>query len=158
MIELKDVIHYYIGVKCKTPDGQIGELFGVNGEKVELHLDKGYAAVRFKHVKPILKRLENMTEEDAIELARLVVHEDEYTNPFVFRNNWDDMVVSWGGGSIGLDNSFNATSERVWGSDQFNWLLKNGFDLFGLIPDQAIDSKTINNPVELDPYDDEPGV
>jgi hypothetical protein len=175
--KLQEYIHYYIGCRCMTPDGE-GTLVGlpwhvmcqdratihfgkmvktknsIDGghDKVRNHGDYALAAKRYEPigsegvtddgfdmpggVKLILRQLNSMTEEEAVELVRLVVHEEEFvdvethTNPY-----FEDIIVEWGRRSDDdeAENKFNATSERTWSADQFHYLLKCGFDLFNLI-------------------------
>ncbi|HYK57171.1 MAG TPA: hypothetical protein VEV15_11940, partial [Flavisolibacter sp.] len=110
---------------------------------IRIMIEKG------KNVQLQLRRLEDMKEEEAIELVRLVVHEDEYINVTTYLHNFTNgLMVGWGlvkGRINEVTDYFNATGERSWSGDQFNYLLQKHFDLFGLInAGLAVDSKTIN--------------
>jgi hypothetical protein len=89
--------------------------------------------VRPDLIMPILRPLESMTEEEAIELAKLSEWEPHFRNVKIERNKFsNDIIVSWQG-SNELREEFNATGDLFYCAEQFQWLLKKGFDLFELI-------------------------
>jgi len=160
MIELKDVIHYYLNCRVMAaPYGgqpnryEEGVLVGVLGDVWEIKFNgwQSSAPVGIDKIKPILRRLEDIGNHEAIALTSLVVHQSEFLNPKVYRNVLGDLIVGWGDlipidGDDEFEYKYNASCERTWSAEQFNYLIKQRFDLFGLIEtDQALDAKTINN-------------
>lgn len=123
-MELKDVIHYYIGCRCFNtwfPEGH--EEYDRNWKLEGYRADsiKPYCLGTFSHdtwtdsIKPILRRVNDITEEENDELQPLV-------------------GVSEVNGCI-IKHDTAAT---------FNWGIKKGFDLFGLIDaGLAVDAKLI---------------
>ena len=89
---------------------------------------------RIDEVKPILRRLEDMTEEEAIEIFVLEG----------WGNNLQNIVVT---DKAIEHNTFGATGIQTFKrlrAETFAHLLSKGFDLFGLCDSGlAIDSKTI---------------
>ena len=151
MIQLKDVIHYYIGQKLEKSADDLTHprLEAIVGDQMYVseyeyttpHSDKTFTRpkmtlpIGFK--KPILRRLEDMTEEEMKELVfighsvRNTLYEVkmEY-NTVCFKTNGFT-----GGGSVSL---------RALRPEETHYLLQQGFDLWGLIDsNQAIDSKTL---------------
>lgn len=133
MIKLKDVIHYYIGCDVIVDRKEHGRLMGANpipnsvGQvywdiitddmKAE---DEDFCMpynddpdIGDLRIKPILRRIEDSTVDEQIEFGKLMgTTETAYT------------VV------------------KYHTPASFNWLIKNKFDLFGLIEtEQAIDAK-----------------
>lgn len=138
-IQLKDVIHFYLGCEIHVNGEELNYIMtgisydDTNGkwwayfENTEL----GYAMI--DNCQPILRRLSNMTESDAIYMARLVAVYDEFKNIEYYPNQLGGHVVKW-------DYDTWSTDERVWSYKQFQFLLRNGYDLFELIEsNQAID-------------------
>ena len=141
MIQLKDIIQYYIGRWYWTENSE-GE---TNAHTLPNVLDM---IKREKKVQLYLRRLEDMDEFEAVELARLQIDPKRHSNVdvlFIEKERIHYMDGSkWTGDGVEefydlyvYYNQLNAT--------QFHYLLKQGFDLFNLIPSgQAIDSKTLN--------------
>jgi hypothetical protein len=93
-------------------------------------------------IKLVLRPLIDMTKDEAIELVRPTVYHKDYINVRVNRNKYNDLVVYWGVGK-GIEK-FNATGEKFFCMEQFQYLLSNGFDVFGLIDaGLAIDKTTL---------------
>jgi hypothetical protein len=141
--KLSDYLHYYLGCDYWTNNSQ-GNL---NAKTLPDVIDM---CKRDKGVQLHLRRLEDMTDEEAIDLVRRVVHEDEYINVSTYRHNHtNDLMVQWGllthaQRADDVEYFFNATGERSWSGDQFHYLLQQSFDLFGLIDaGLAIDAKTL---------------
>ena len=139
MIELKDVIHYYIGCNVLVDGKEIAKFNG--GTFVPNSVGQIYYDLQTKdmleddpdfnmpynddpemkplRIKPILRRIEDMTDEEGKEYNKAL------------------MTMY----------SINKFKDQIWEAAATTLLLaKKGFDLFGLIEtDQAIDAKTINN-------------
>ncbi len=82
---------------------------------------------------PVLRTLDSMTEDEAIELAKLSEWEPHFREVKTHRNKFsNDIIVSWQGSNESRE-VFNATGALFYCADQFQWLLKNHFDLFELI-------------------------
>jgi hypothetical protein len=105
MSEVNDYLKYYLGteVQCEVgnPDAVI-----VSAEMAWLHQG------RHKYIKPILRSLDDMTEEEARECGNLI---------YDFSN--EPELVSKNGSAF----------EYHLMPEEFHWLLSRGFDLFGLI-------------------------
>lgn len=164
MIELKDVIHYYIGSYLINASGNVCKFWGFAGDRCEIVYEPLtlWDTEYYKEVKIILKRLEDMTDDD----IKGFIGWDKLNELYVdisFERCVNGIVVYYGI-DTGPDNGgvFAQTHKitfHVFSPKEWKYLISKGFDLFGLIDtDQAIDAKTINAPMELNPYDDEPGV
>lgn len=119
MIQLKEVIHYYIGQRFLF-DNQEWKIVAINRKTVKGWRYSATGGDRYQEIwhhecKPILRRLEDMTEEEKQESQKYNVVE-----------TINDVKVEW-------DTPLT-----------FHYLLQQGFDLFGLIDsNQAIGSKTL---------------
>lgn len=103
MKKVEDYIHLYLGCECydtfRKVTGILTAIF-----KNSVRIDNGYGQWHISTIKPILRRLETMTEEEANELDwRFPVEEDA------------NIVI------------------KNLNPDEFLYLLKQGFDLFNLI-------------------------
>lgn len=131
MTKFKDVAHLYMG--CEVEWGfegrkKKGQLVG-NGERYGWQIfDPSNAIVpyqqcRIELIKPLLRPLDSMTEDEMDDVCRYT-RDAQRTIGFRF--------------SVGIE---------FIQPDLFNYFLKQGFDLFGLIPNgEAIDkTKTTQN-------------
>lgn len=154
MIQIKDVLHYYIGQNC-----HIVYHDGLEGENVITYALLGQFALTGKFsyhpktVKPLLRRLSDMTEDEMICLYDCeYLYGNHATKSEVYKagfkpGNGNIIEIHYRGpeGGTGYRSGcqyvqLNRLSER-----QFHYLLKQGFDLWGLIESgQAIDQKTLN--------------
>lgn len=137
--DIKDYLHLYPGCEIVvTKDGS--QYFDsveaiVFGESANLKHSGDYYfdGENDFEIQLYLRPLSDMTEEEAIELAKLSEWEPHFRDVKVYRNKIDnDIIVSWDG-MAETREEFNATGELFYCSDQFQWLLKKGFDLFELI-------------------------
>lgn len=123
MKELRDYLHYYLNQNCKIGDSIF--IYCIDEDVLLRYND----LVKSKgQIKPILRRIEDITDEECIE-----VYDCEYTdsNPVSARIR---LVKHW-------LNPIHVTPTP----NQFHYLLKQGFDLFNLIDaGLAIDKKTLN--------------
>jgi hypothetical protein len=114
-MKLQDYIHYYIGCPCifyTADDDPAGYHTTIDYDTIKNWL----ANQEETDLKPLLRRLEDMTEEERTEIFGKDVH---WYNPFDANDACDIQ--------------------------QWHKLLQKGFDLFGLIDaGLAIDAKTIN--------------
>lgn len=152
MKKIEDYLHLYIGCEVLAPtkyyhnegDGLTKGLFtGIHGElgaEIQFIIN-GYAEeepsyVELRKVKPILRRLSSMTEDEAVELYDFLYPSstaERKIKRFAITNHLDDKGVYWEGKIAIFDYI-----------DWFPWLLKKGFDLFGLIDEGlAIDAQTL---------------
>lgn len=180
-MKLQDYIHYYLGYRViTTPFGgkqkrtEHGELLMAGKYCLEVKLDNWQSATTldFDLVKPILRKLEDITEDEMIGLLQSMLPADMEDKPTVddyslemFYND-DGLMVD---GDIAVGADFNCVcyegqiGVKKCGSiilfeegkdvtrDQlintpmaFDYLLKARFDLFKLIEKGlAIDSKTL---------------
>lgn len=163
MKDVKDYLHLYLG--CDVEYGyesrkKIGELVGKHSEwgwqVFTRQVLVTYHHVRDELIKPILRRLSSMTEEEKKEYVRLMC-----TNGFV--SNFGDIEVGEIETSKLTGESFRVTAEMFhqgkpkgtycgtetlynYNSRQLIFLLSKSFDLFNLIDSGlAIDRDTLNN-------------
>jgi hypothetical protein len=118
MKDIKDYLHLYIG--CDVVDeyggNKVGKLVGIT-PKHGIILHKTEWKLEFHEFKPILRQLNDMTEEEKVERKRLM-------------NSGTDGV--------------HVVVISVDSFESMRYLLSIGMDLFGLIPEGlAIDSKTL---------------
>lgn len=149
---IKDYLHLYLGCECETPIG-IMELSSIdlhyqypvwfrykesNGEKITYYPKSNYEilsknglrgkAFHFSEIKPILRKLDSITDKEAWESWRFVTdpHYSHVTNP-------KHAIIH---GGLGI-------STKEW-ANIIRYLLQQGFDIFGLIPSGlAIDKATL---------------
>lgn len=143
--EKKDIsqyIHYYLGCECMV-DGRKGTIEGVStrnagcsGDNPLIYFEDGDVSAGetdIEDVKPILYRLEDITEEDAIELVKLSAWKQYGEHPHgrvytTYKNPFGQIVVSWGDG---LREKKVPASKEVFSPEEFNFLIKKGYWLFG---------------------------
>jgi hypothetical protein len=129
-IKLKDVLHFYIGVNYWTENSE-GNLNATTLPNVIDMIKRG------KNVQLHLRKLDSMTEREAIECAKLSEWEPHFVNPVVNRTKYNDLVVEWADGH----EKQNVTGDLFWCPEQVVYLCSEGFDIFNLIPTgQAIDA------------------
>lgn len=165
-MELKDFLHYYMGATYWTNNSQ-GE---INPETIMFiypMIEKGNG------VQLHLRRLDDMTEEEMVGLLQSMVPSDMEDKPTdedydleMFYNDdglmvdgdiavganftcgcFDGQIAVKKCGSIILfDEDKDVTRDMLINAPlAFHYLLRQGFDLFGLIPaGLAIDAKTVN--------------
>jgi hypothetical protein len=141
----EDYLPFYLGCDCEiiTAPGTVGRLVSLNIEQETCSLLQpgmgimgGGWFAKTNEIKPILRQLSDMSENDALYLARLVAVNNEFINPKVYRNKYNDLIVDWG------NDKFNCTGEKCWSAEQSLFLLKCGYDLFGLIESGLAIEKT----------------
>lgn len=137
---LKDYIQYYIGCRCLNtwfaPDHDCynagWQLMGyVPSEFKPYYLLNDTDATWTDSIKPILRRIESLTDEEKIYFYNLFPTQDNLSN-----NQKIESVTHW------LEEE--GADKYFWSINQFHYLLKQGFDLFNLIENQlAIDEKEL---------------
>lgn len=151
-MKLKDYLHYYLYGNIYEVGVTTCQLIGIGDCYYTIKTKQGTLLTLSDraNIKLVLRRLEDMTEEEGIEVTRLVVHSDEFINVNTYRNKFGDIITTWGllapmERANDAEYKYNATAERSWSAAQFHYLLSKGFDLFGLIDAGfAIDAKTLN--------------
>lgn len=196
-MELKDYAHLYIGCRCFNtwfPEGHSGydrnwvfsgycPTYGTKGNPY--YLENEDDVTWTDSIKPILRKLEDMTEEEMIGFIQSMVPMDMEDKPSpddysleMFYN--DDGLMVDGDIAVGANYSCRCYEGQIGikkcGSiilfeedkdvtrDQlintplaFRYLLTQHFDLFGLIDAGiAIDSKTLNEHTNENNQDNEP--
>lgn len=122
--KLQEVIHLYLG--CKGVESKEGLTCIFSGFDLEdtfpiklSHSNHTYIEVAQDYFKPILRPLHDIKENEIVELFSFI-----------------------GGGT----NTFRKDKAKDFSPREFVYLLKQGFDLFGLIESgQAIDKTKIQN-------------
>lgn len=135
----KDVAHLYLGGNIQVEyEGRVGNIFTYYHPAGKFNVDRIWVcsleedgnpemscSAPVDKVKPILRKLDSMTEEEAMDGG--------WTN----KRSFDSFVKI---------HQYDDTDQltRRWFAQDFIYLLSRGFDLFGLIDsDQAIDASTI---------------
>ncbi len=151
--QIRDYLHLYLGCQVEYDDriGIIHQYFLPAGKHREGEVwfcsleENGNpemsCSVPCTKVKPILRPLSDMTEDEAIRVTGLSEYAPNFTIVKVTRNEYKDLIVSW----KGLDDvpkEFNATGELFFCAEQFQYLLSKHFDIFGLIEDGLAIDKT----------------
>lgn len=134
MIQLQDVIQFYIGCNCLRPDNKTTlPIYGVQGNLI-VHCEGNrltYSGIAGS--KPILRKLSDMTVDELHEIVKIQPDVD-HINIGAARSRFN----AWCRGEITIGGSLLNHAEI------FTYLIKQGFDLFGLIDsNQAIDTSTI---------------
>jgi hypothetical protein len=172
-MKLQDYIKYYIGCNAiTTDDNERAELVGVSDDNAHLvHSRTGsYGTCDVSGVKLVLRRLEDMTEEEAIGLLQSMVPDDMDDKPIdaeygieMFHNDGGNLVdadVLVGAeyncrcytgqvtikkcGTVCAYDESGDEQELVNAPRAYHYLLTQHFDLFGLIDaGLAVDQKTI---------------
>lgn len=159
---IKDFLHLYLGCEVENypykkyegietqPKRMIGLLVGVIGEYAHIQnkdvFGKDWDIIKepIADVKPLLRPLSSMTEEEAIELVKLSEWESYGDHPHIrnyktYKNNFDHLVVSWG---EGLREKNIPENKKVFAPNEFQFLLSKHFDLFNLIESGLAIDKT----------------
>lgn len=119
--DIKDYLHLYLGQRIQFEAGEIGKLEGVDYKHnhvlvtSEFHGESEYL---FSDIKLIIRPLSDMTMDEKLQIDEFQKIEDKITCPRL--------------------NNFHMTRH----GEQFRYLLKQGFDLFGLIPEGLTIDKT----------------
>lgn len=159
-MRLQDYLHYYMGCKVITiDDNEQAELVGVSDDNAHLIHDGtgSYGTCDISGVKPLLRRLEDMTRED---MAIIYAHIFNRPFPDSGRIVWfgkeertaaKRYVMMSGVDRVGIEMNGYVWADCDLSHVKFNphfighRLLQWGYDLFGLIPaGLAIDIKTID--------------
>lgn len=165
-MQLKDYLHYYLYGKIYEVGVGTCQLIGIGDSYYTIKTKQGTLLTLSDraNIKLVLRRLEDMTEEEAITIARLCFFDRDKGYPdsdFKARkvgigsekpstyevridNDWYDEVIKIGfiTGNIWR---CNGSVEHLHNQSQvFHYRIKQGFDLFGLIDaGLAIDIKTL---------------
>jgi hypothetical protein len=146
MKNIEDYLHLYLGCQCEhncwsniEDDYEI-----VEGRRISL-LDASMLHEELEEwcfdIKPILRPLSDMTEEEAIECAKLSEWEPHFRDVKVERTAYGDLLVKWDGMVEGGEQQ-NVTGDMFYCAEQFQYLLSKSFDLFNLIPEGLAIEKT----------------
>lgn len=145
MTNIKEIIHLYLG--CEVLCNYNGKGFKAKGilsgktisEQWEVIHDKLTFIYKYnlKNIKPILRRLDSMTEAEKIFI--LCSHlKDGWQPGTVLEDSDTDWAMRCTHLEYGQKTCY--VSKERFPAWLFNYLLKQGFDLFGLIDSgQAID-------------------
>lgn len=171
-MELKQILPFYLGAKCSADGNEFilkGVLSTEQGTMVMTgEWDYGHSPVSWWvencDFKIYLKRLEDMSEEDAIEIARMafghipnysdrnfkVLRDNPTTIGVHLDNDWYDQTLRIGKstGDLWISNKDKDTYSfiRVFNQiDIYKLLLSKYYDLFNLISEgKAIDAKSFD--------------
>ena len=110
--DIRDYLHLYLGCECFNHL----RLLGVEGNAAYVsHPATGRMVKDINYLKPILRPLSDMTEEELQECGNLVVDfSDDESGLGLNEHKWQDFTL-------------------LLCAEQFHWLIQRGFDLFGLI-------------------------
>ena len=131
-IKWAEVAHYYqkSEILIQTNDVGIREMLGAQGTRGVMYATRAHAMLsRWGQHKPILRALEDMTEDEAMELW----------NSVLGRVAFDESLYS----PYGTPLRMYLTKADFWLPNEFHWLISKGFDVFGLIASgQAVRKET----------------
>ncbi len=146
-IKFKDVAHFYLGCKLLPNGGSIDtftmEVIGLNRSVGEWN---GNSHVLLSEVKPILRPLSSMSDEDAIGFCKLSEWESYGQHPHerlygVYKNPFGKKVVSWG---ITTNEKRVPEDVSALTHKEFYFLISKHYDVFGLIDSgEAIDGSAL---------------
>lgn len=164
MIQLKDVIHYYLNSEFEFVNQDGRKFYGVMKEfsvsSLSIYMDikrnedgavyskrdnsEWHCWVYLPDVKPILRRLEDITDEEIKEMLNWDKILGMYSN-CSFEKAKGGINISY---TIGEDEymsqQYHHISFYMIQPEHLPFMFKNGFDLFNLINrGQAVDAKTI---------------
>ena len=128
-VKFIDVAHLLIGCECFDSWNNCkvtltaGALYGYTTE-----LPKGEVLP----IKPLLRPLLDMTEEEAIEMAKLTECDYAFNDVKTEKTKYGDWIVTWQGSNESRER-VNVTGDVFYCYEQFLYLLKKGFDIFELI-------------------------
>jgi hypothetical protein len=130
---IKDYIHLYLGRETNH-----GTLVGIELDWATIRDNDGelfYGLI--SDLKPILRKLSSMTEDEVNECWKLLGYNDQITTPSIKRNFiFEDFSDK--------DNVESVTGWTSFCVKLLPYLLSKGFDLFGLIDaNLAIDKDTL---------------
>lgn len=136
--ELKDYLHLYLGCKMiLEKSGRIITLIGLNidGEGMDINDGEDWRHYSIWPFKPLLRPLDSIKEEQAIELVKILVWEQYGDHPGTriyesYKNSFGGIVVSWG---ESFREKVSISDMSRYSADQIRYLLSRHFDLFGLI-------------------------
>lgn len=144
--DIKDYLHLYLGCEAEVsniPDGLAitdhPQIVTIDGTVVDCLL------MMYSSIKPILRSLSSMTEEEAKEIAKMyfstIPFKDKYfslqKNGWYIRIKYHQATLVYGG-----------TGYSDFTPEIFRHLLSKGFDLFNLILEGlAIDKDKLLNPL-----------
>lgn len=153
-MNIKDYIHYYIGQSFQF-DNKQWEMIAVSrklvtGWRDNTEISSTEIQVYHNEAKLMLRRLSDMTEEEATELAKIQTVEKRLKDVQVLLIEKDRVHYidgsMWQGDGVEEYNDLYVYYDLLT-PKQFVYLLKQGFDLFGLLDaGLAIDAKTIQPP------------
>lgn len=149
-MELKQVLHYYLGQKCMEAVVVPGQALyfeeSLIGYRSVYNLANDLSVVR-----PILRPLSDMTEEEMRDFVKGYVDEDEQYEIHSLSTDGESIEFYCGTTSEWQPDGVAVPVERKWVMPlfqlmphEFHFLLQRGFDLFGLIESgQAVDAKSL---------------
>ncbi len=147
MIQLKSVLHFYIGQYAMHGDKRVHICgLNVNSDKIQNILNEEYILI--SEIKPILRPLSSMTEEEIKELFQYEKISKVYQDISINRKMGGDKLVGLEiDYTVMTDDGEMPQSWMLWfhslNAHDFIWLLSKGFDLFNLIPShQALEKTT----------------
>lgn len=175
-MKIAEYLKYYIGAPCSfgsEANGWIAVLDDVGGCSVKLNGVPKLEYVSQDDVKPVLRKMEDMTEEEMIGLLQSMVPADMKDKPA--DDDYDiELFHNDGGLMVDNDVAIGADFECICASGQiairvcgtidyyantndrarlynlphaYHYLLSRGYDVFGLIrAGLAIDAKTLSTP------------
>lgn len=168
MIQLKDVIHYYIGCDVIVDGKERGRLLGANPvpnsvgqvywdiqtEEMQQNEDEDFAMpynddtdMGELRIKPILRQLEDITDEEVKEFIEWDKLNGMYLNVRYERiKNGIDIFYSIDAEDQGVYPQYYHITFHTFAPKEFQFLISRSFDLFGLLQSgQAINAKIISN-------------
>jgi hypothetical protein len=125
MKNIKDYLHLYMGCEAQIQSAQNGVVINNPITGMTIH----YASTGQTIVKPILRKLSSMTEEEARDMIKFIRGVAQIDQLII--SNICDIHIEW--------HFYDVRHIARWikfdelNPSQFQYLLSKGFDLFGLI-------------------------
>lgn len=131
MKNIKDYIHHYLGCDCDFFIG-LPEGFTAIGERTIINTRVLHNVINdLANVKPILRPLSDMTDEEIRMMFVLKGYNNENFKPT--RVKIDDLFIQFEIDGDEYEYQCDYQHLITMRPNQFTYLLKQGFDLFGLI-------------------------
>lgn len=120
--KVKEYIRYYIGQEAFSYDEQRnGIITGIGNDFVRLDINGVGLLASFTNIKPILRRIESLTDEEISVVGKTHTFKEASGNPISSPKLLQDIRI------MTLDKNFRTNIQN------FHYLLSIGIDLFNLI-------------------------
>lgn len=138
MTKFYEVANLYLGCKIADNDGITTDM------NAHYFLYGNFSKIHSGELKPVLRRLSSMTEEEALEFVNIGLipaHKFEKISVTILNEN---VIYFTDHNTTGFNTEHDRCFDKL-DSLQFSWLLSKHFDLFGLLDNnEAIESPSLS--------------